>query len=176
MQEVLPLILAKSFLLSCHLNGWVSPRHPSSSESRAKSEERSRGPRTMCSVCPFALESGGAPRILACKLPRPSVKAEDGQGCCRLQSAASLQPEGSPGTSDLPIPKAGCFALRQCDSSASFLSYFMHRDGHSSQDGWDSYPRKLRANGERPGREGGSRITERGHGSESQRQTSICLS
>lgn len=125
-------------------------------------------------ACPFALESGGAPRTLACKLPLPSVTAGDGRGCCRLQSAAQLQPEGSPGTSDLPAPKAGCFALRQRDSSASFLSYFMHHDGHSSQDEWDSYPRKLRANGERPGKRSSS-ITERGHGSESQRQTSIYL-
>lgn len=43
LQEVLPLILAKSFLLSCHLNGLFSFPHSSSSESRAKCEDQGRG-------------------------------------------------------------------------------------------------------------------------------------
>ena len=144
--------------------------HPPALQSQGPKVRSGAGAHRRCAVCPFALDSGGAPRALAWKLPWPSVTAGDGQ-------AVRLQFEGSPGTSNLPIPKAGCFALHQCGSLASFLSYFMHRDGHSRQDGWDSYPRKLRANGEVRGGQGkgdpGSQ-TE-GRGSESQRQASIYL-
>lgn len=149
--------------------GLPSPHLPAL-QSQGPKVRSGTGAQGRCAVCPFALDSGSAPRTLAWKLPWPSVTAVDSW-------AARLQPKGSPGTSDLPIPKAGCFALRQCSSSASFLSYFMHRDGHSRQDGWDSYPGKLRANGEVRGGQGkgdpGSQ--KEGRGSESQRQTSIYL-
>lgn len=108
LQEVLPLILAKSFLLSCHLNGWFSFPRPSSSESRAKCEERGRGHMhnvqcvsllLIAVVPPGPWRGSGCGHLLQLNMAKAAV-------CSRLQ------PEGSPGTSPSPPAHSPGWMLR----------------------------------------------------------------
>lgn len=61
-----------------------------------------------------------------------------------MAEAFLCSPKGSPRTPSLPT---GCCALCKLCLLASFLSYFMHPDGHSGQDLQNSYPFEPGENG-----------------------------
>lgn len=131
LQEVLPLILAKSFPLSCHLNGWVSFPHPSSSESRAKCEEQGRGHMDdvqcvrlllIVAVLPGPWRGNDCGHLLQLEMAKVAV--------CSVAPAQSVPRDPPPPAHSLD------WRLRSASVSSlsSFLSYFMHRDGRFSQD------------------------------------------
>lgn len=125
-------------------NEWVFLPSLHSWESRAKSEGQGRGCFDVLQFVTSVPYCGNASETLAWKWPQASITDRVCWGFSLQQNSSPRGPQGPP---VCPSPLLDAVLYTNAASLASFLSYFMHPDGHSGQDLQNSYPFEMKENG-----------------------------